>query len=247
MRHQWNQISATYQARHQITTQDIHYGPWSPSERELHLLGNIQGQRVLELGCGGGQCCISFARKGAYVVGLDVSDAQLTFARALAAREKVTVEFIQGSAECLTQWPEGSWDLVFSIYTFQYIEQIEHCLAECYRVLRPGGQLIFSLDHPLRACFFDAEDDELALYPVRSYFDNAPLSWIFPETQVMLQARHYTIAQWLDLLQAQGFRLQRLVEPPPPAALLDEFWPLDSAYASLRHIPQTIIFVAIKT
>ncbi len=246
MRHTWNRISATYQARHQITTQDVHYGPWAPPERELHLLGDVQGQRMLELGCGGGQCCISLARKGALAVGLDVSDEQIAFARALAATEKVAVEFVQGSAERLSNWSAGSWDIVFSVYTFQYINQIEDCLRECYRVLRPGGRLIFSLDHPLRACFFDAEEDELALYPVRSYFDNQPMRWTFPETQATVYAHHYTIAQWLDLLQAQSFRLQRLVEPPPPATLLDKFWPLDSAYAALRNIPQTIIFVVEK-
>ncbi|CAN5592992.1 class I SAM-dependent methyltransferase [soil metagenome] len=246
MRQQWNQISATYQARQQISTNDVHYGPWSPPEHELRLLGNLYDKRVLELGCGGGQCCISFAKKGAHVIGLDASDAQLAFAHTLAATEKVAVEFIQGSAEDLTRWSANSWDIVFSAYTFQYIEQIQTCLAECYRVLRRGGQLIFSLDHPVRACFFDAEEDELVLYPVRSYFDNTPFSWIFPETQVALHTHHYTIAQWLELLQGQGFRLQRLVEPPPPTALLDEFWPLDSAYAALRNIPQTIIFIAAK-
>ena len=50
-----------------------------------------------------------------------------------------------------------------------------HAWRSASRVLRPGGRLVFSLDHPLRDCFFDAEtggeDDEMSIIPARSYFD----------------------------------------------------------------------------
>ena len=247
MRDAWNRASASYQARHQITTTDIHYGPWAPPERLLHLLGDVRGQRILELGCGGGQCCIAFAKRGALAVGLDISDEQIGFARTLAAQEEIDVAFIRGSATQLTDFQASAWDIVFSIYTFPYIDDMPRCLAECSRGLRPGGRLLFSLDHPIRDCFFDGEEEEVAVYPVRNYFDNSPMQWTFADTGVRMQSRHYTVAQWLELLQTSGFRLQRLLEPLPPTGLLDELWPLDSAYAPLRNLPQTIIFVAEKS
>ncbi|MFN8487433.1 MAG: class I SAM-dependent methyltransferase [Caldilineaceae bacterium] len=246
MRKQWNQVSAHYQARRQIQTKDVHYGPWAPTERALGLLGDVRGQHVLELGCGGGQCCIALAKQGAYAVGIDVSDEQIAFARTLAAKELVDVHFRRGSATNLSAFQADAWDIVLSIYTFPYLDEVPACLAECYRVLRPGGQLIFSLDHPFRACFFDAEDEELALYPVRSYFDNTAMQWTFADTGVTLETQHYTVAQWFTLLQQSGFQVQRVLEPLPPLALLDELWPEDSPYAPLRHLPQTIIFVAEK-
>jgi len=246
MRDAWNQISASYQARQQIQTVSAHYGPLAPPESELQLLGDVSGLRILELGCGGGQTSIAFAQQGATVVGVDISDQQLRFARTLAAQAGVAVAFVQGDISVLPNFQAGEWDLIFSTYTLQYVEDLPLCLAECWRLLRHRGRLVFSLDHPLRDCFFDLEEDELAPYPVRNYFDNTPLRWRFPETNVTLHSHHLTLAQWIDQLSSRNFQLCRLVEPMPPPAVLDELWPLDSAYSTLRNIPQTVIFVAKK-
>ncbi len=84
MRAAWNRTSAGYQRLHQIPTDAAHYGPWAPDESELRLLGDVRGKRILEIGCGGGQCSIAFARQGAIAVGIDLSDEQLAFASQLA-------------------------------------------------------------------------------------------------------------------------------------------------------------------
>jgi hypothetical protein len=55
---------------------------------------------------------------------------------------------------------------------------------------------------------------------------------------------HYTVGRWIDLLAAAGLHTVRVVEPPPPTAMLDEFWPEDGPLAALRCVPQTVIFVA---
>lgn len=246
MRKQWNQVSASYQARRQLQTNDVHYGPWAPPERSLHLLGDVRGRHILELGCGGGQCCIALAKQGAKVVGLDVSDEQIAFARTLANKEQANVNFIRNSATDLSAFQTNAWDTVLSIYTFPYLAELPVCLAECYRVLRPGGLLIFSLDHPFRDCFFDAEDEELTLYPVRSYFDHAGMQWTFADTGIPMETQHYTLAEWFTMLQETGFQLRRFLEPPPPTDLLDELWPADSPYAPLRNLPQTVIMIAEK-
>lgn len=243
----WDRLSADYQAHHAFVTDSAHYGPWAPREDELHLLGDVRDRHILDLGCGGGQCSIAFARQGAVATGLDISDAQLDYARQLAAAEKVDVQFVQGTAEDLGAFTSGDWDIVFSTYALHYVADLPRCLSECSRILHPGGLFVFSLDHPLRDCFFDAEDDEIAIYPVFGYFDNRPIRWRWPErTDLVVQSYHHTIAQWIDMLAVAGFQLTRLLEPSPPAALLDATFPSDGALAPLRHIPQTIIFVAEK-
>ena len=134
---------------------------------------------------------------------------------------------------------------MFSAYAFQYVQDMPRCLAECRRVLRPGGQLVFSLDHPFRDCFLDEEEDEVTLYAARSYFDNRPMRWRWGEHDgIPMHSHHHTIAQWLDMLHSAGFRLRRLIEPAPPTEMLDEIWPMDDALAAMRHIPPTIIFSA---
>lgn len=248
LRAAWNLVSGDYQAAHAIPSHSAHYGPWAPPENKLRLLGDVRSLRILEVGCGGGQCSVAFAKQGARVAGIDLSDEQLTFARQLAAREGAAVEFFQGSAVDLGAFNSGDWDVVFSAYAFQYVQEMPRCLAECSRVLRPAGRLVFSLDHPFRDCFLDEAEDTMSIVPSRSYFDNSPQrwSWTLPRGSVPMESYHFTIAQWVEMLAAAGFRLVRLLEPAPPDDLLDEIWPADDALSALRLIPQTIIFVAEK-
>jgi SAM-dependent methyltransferase len=247
----WDRLSSIYQEHHEISTAEVHYGPWAPLERELNLLGDVAGMRILEVGCGGGQCSIAFARQGAVVLGIDLSNVQLAFARRLAENERVAVQFAQGSADDLSAIAESVYDLVFSVNTVQYVANIAACLAECSRVLRPGGRFVFSLDHPLRDCFFDDDQatdqaDDLSIVPARSYFDLHAQRWRWGNSGVVLQTYHRSIGQWTELLATAGFQLLRIVEPPPPTDTLDDVWPVDSALAPLRLIPHVIIFVAQK-
>jgi ubiquinone/menaquinone biosynthesis C-methylase UbiE len=246
MRDAWNRNSATYQSRHDIPTDTALYGPWAPTENELRLLGDVQGKRILEVGCGGGQCSIAFAKQGALAAGLDLSDEQLAFARELAAREGVSVPFIQGNAEDLSPFEDSSWDIVFSAYAFHYVENMDRCLAECHRVLRPGGLLAFSLDHPMRACFWDEEEQQETIYPVRSYFDERPLVWPFSETGILMRSFHRTTARWISLLAEAGFHLRTLLEPAPPKDISNDPWADEYTREIASKIPQTIIFLGEK-
>src|SRR5205085_4996041 len=87
----WDRHSAAYQAGARLPTDVAHYGPDIPTEAEFHLLGDLKGKRVLELGCGGAQCSIAFAKQGAIAIGVDYSGEQLGFARRLCEKENVKV------------------------------------------------------------------------------------------------------------------------------------------------------------
>lgn len=248
----WNRASTIYQRNQQLSTKQVHYGPWSPTEDELHLLGDLRGKRVLDLGCGGGQSSIAMVRQGATVIGVDFSETQLRYAQQLVGQQlspalAQQLRFVHSDAEHLSEIASATIDLVLSVNTLQYVGDVASALHECGRVLCGGGQLIFTTDHPLRSCFVDEEADELAIYPIRSYFNDEPMRWQFPESGAWMVSYHHTLAQWIELLADAGFLLQRLLEPPPPTELADELWPLDGPLAELRHIPQTIIFVAKKS
>ena len=242
----WNAVSAAYQKLHDRPLDSASYGPWSPPESELQLLGDVAGLRILDLGCGGGQNCIAFARQSARVTGVDLSEMQIAHARRLAAAEGVSVDLVLGSMVDLGAFDTGATDIVFSCYTFPYIADIARCLAECARVLCPGGRLVFSLDHPIRGCFFDEEAGELLPYPARDYFDETPVRWRFDGTSVRMETIHRTLDTWIELLNTAGFHVARLLEPAPPAAMLDELWPEDDPRAPLRNLPQCVIFLAEK-
>src|SRR6059058_6554258 len=92
----WDRHASAYQAGAQLPTDVAHYGPDIGTEADFRLLGRLDGKRVLELGCGGAQCSIAFAKQGAHAIGVDFSAEQLAFARRLCEREEVKVELHHG-------------------------------------------------------------------------------------------------------------------------------------------------------
>ena len=131
--------SAAYQSGAELPTNVAHYGPDIPTEAELRLLGDLRGKKVLELGCGGAQCSIAFAKQGATAIGVDFSAAQLAFARRLCEREEVRVELRQGDLADLAFLRADSIDLVFSAYAFGYVEDLNRVFRQVHRVLKVGA------------------------------------------------------------------------------------------------------------
>ena len=147
-RQSWNHISPQYQAHRRISTDDVHYGPLAPGERELGLLEDVRGKQILEIGCGGGQNSIALAKWGATCTGLDPSAAQLEHARRLAQEEGVAIRFVNGAAEDLSAFDENTFDLVLSSFAFDYVADLPRTYSEVGRVLRPGNLFVFCHSHP---------------------------------------------------------------------------------------------------
>ena len=112
-RESWNRLSDYYQKTARISLEDVHYGPYSPGETELQVIGGVKGLEILELGCGGGQNSIVLAKWGAKTVkGLDQSEAQLDYAKRLAKSQNVEVDFIKGNMEDLSAFEDDTFDLI---------------------------------------------------------------------------------------------------------------------------------------
>jgi len=244
MRAVWNKITPHYQKEHQIPTDFVHYGPHCPNEDQLQLTGDVRGKHVLEIGCGGGQCSIAFAKRGAVVTGIDLSDKQIEFARRLAKQEGVEAEFLQGNVEDLSAIRDESQDLVFSAYALQFVEHMDRCFAEVARVLRHEGLFIFSLDHPFWYCL--AEND---LRIESSYFDGT--YWYRWEQEGMssrprVTEHHRTLGEWYRLLLGAGLEVLEIVEPEPVERGSGQDWGDCYAPERQRMVPATIIWKARK-
>ena len=105
------------------------------------------GERVLDLGSGGGIDVLLSARRvgpTGFVYGLDMTDEMLTLARANAAQAgAANVEFIKGTIEDVPL-PDASVDVVISNCVINLSPDKDVVLAEAYRVLRPGGRFAVS-------------------------------------------------------------------------------------------------------
>ena len=103
-----------------------------------------EGERVLDLGSGGGIDVLLSARRvgpTGFAYGLDMTDEMLTLARANATRAGATnVEFVKGQIEDIPL-PEASIDVVISNCVINLSTDKPAVIAEMFRVLTPGGRL----------------------------------------------------------------------------------------------------------
>lgn len=109
-------------------------------ERALPL-----GTRILETGTGKGHFTLALARRGFRVTTIDISEEEQAFARLQAERSGLSglVEFRVGDAGNL-DFPDGSFDAVFSVNLLHHLKDGRRALDEMARVLAPGGKLIVS-------------------------------------------------------------------------------------------------------
>jgi len=130
----WNIVSKGYQEKTRISLEDVHYGPTSPGELELKLLGNVKEKHVLEVGCGGGQNSIVLAKWGAKPVGLDVSEEQIKYAKQLARKVFCVVHPIANRGRVVRYGKRRLWGLgnYFDRRRRTWKWQIEDKVAEFY-------------------------------------------------------------------------------------------------------------------
>jgi ubiquinone/menaquinone biosynthesis C-methylase UbiE len=108
------------------------------------LVPELQGRRVLEVGCGTGNISRALAGRGAQVAGLDVSGPMLAAAHLRAHEQGCSLTLIRGQAGWLP-FPEAVFDGVISILALDFILDRPSALGEMVRVLRPGGFLVLAL------------------------------------------------------------------------------------------------------
>ena len=234
----WDRFAATYQEEAGLPTTVAHYGPDIATEAELRLLGDLRGKRVLELGCGGAQCSIAFAKAGATAIGVDHSGEQLAHARRLCEREEVRVDLRLGDLAELAFLRADSVDLVFSAYAFGYVEDLNRVFRQAHRVLKVGAPLVFSLPHPAYAMIDDDSDEPLAVR--RSYFDPRPAGWSRDGIDFTWYPR--TVADLFGALVRASYRVDVILEPPPLAGGPRSPW----WRPAFSLVPRTLIIRARK-
>jgi SAM-dependent methyltransferase len=214
-RRRWNQDADDYQRRNapqigqQAFTGDIAWGIWGIPESRLNMLGDVAGKDVLELGCGGGQWSMALARRGAWPVGLDLSERQLEHARRLQHATGIAFPLVQGNAE---QVPlrDGCFDIVFADHGAFSFADPYRTVPEAARVLRPGGLLAFSHTSPLYEITTPVASDHAGQRLVRNYFKLHRMEQ--PDGRVEFDLPY---GAWIRVFRDSGLEVLDLIEPRP--------------------------------
>ncbi|ASK30424.1 SAM-dependent methyltransferase [Chryseobacterium sp. T16E-39] len=196
-------------------------GEWHVLQK---MLPDFTGKTVLDLGCGFGWHCRYAIEHGAKsVVGIDLSERMLEKAREINSIEGIT--YIRKALEDV-DYPTEQFDIVLSSLTFHYIESFDEMAHNIYQWLKPEGQFVFSVEHPV----FTAEGTQDWTYgthgekqhwPVDNYFIEGKRSTTFLGESVIKY--HRTITSYLNALLKSGFKIKEVVEAEPSEEMLKQF------------------------
>lgn len=115
-------------------------------EYAFHLLGDVQGKTVIDLGCGTGENIIPLLKRGARVIGMDISPDMIAIARRRLQDANLEAKLTDGDAH-ETGMAYESVDVIFSMALIHHLD-IPVAREEMWRILRKGGTII--LREPIR-------------------------------------------------------------------------------------------------
>ena len=207
----WEATSDSYEERNAVALSGekaMAWGLWRIPETELHVLGDVAGKDILELGCGAARWSIALAGRGARPTGLDLSTRQLEHARRLMEEAGVSFPLIEASAEAVPL-PDASFDVVFCDWGAMTFCDPQFTVPEVARLLRPGGLFAFSTATPIQCLCQDTKLDRLTEHLINDYFGLRRLEW---EDEVDFQLPY---GEWIRLFRRSGFVVEDLIETQP--------------------------------
>jgi SAM-dependent methyltransferase len=211
----WTRYNAEYTnaaAARAWAQPEIAWGIWQIPESKLNVLGDVNGLDVVELGCGTAYFSAWMAQRGARVVGVDPTPAQLDTARRLQRETGIEFRLIKATGEDVPL-PDSSFDLVHSEYGASIWADPHRWIPEAARLLRPGGRLILLCNSPLSMLCMTLE--KVGEQLMRPQTDLHRIEW--PDTgEVEFHPGH---GDWIDILRTNSFEIERLIElfAPPNA------------------------------
>jgi SAM-dependent methyltransferase len=211
----WTKSNAEYTDGNALASWNAEpwWGMWKLPEATLGIFGDVAGLDVVELGCGTAYVSAWLARAGARPIGVDITPAQLATARRCMAETGIEFPLVEADAAA-TGLPEASADLVVSEYGASIWVDPYRWIPEAARLLRPGGRVIFLCNSTL-VILCSPDDGRVTTSLERPQRGMFRFEW---EGGVEFHIPH---GERVDVLRANGFELERLVELYAPDHAVD--------------------------
>lgn len=172
----------------------------------VELAGDVTGRRILDAGCGAGPLFEVLRARGAEMAGFDASAAMIELARRrLGSEANLRVADLGESLP----YADDEFDDVVSSLVLHYLRDWGPPLAELRRVLKPGGRLLLSVNHPFAFHLSTGG----GYFPIVEW----PMEVELAGHQTVLNTWHRPLHAMTEAFAAAGFRIVSIGEPPVSA------------------------------
>jgi SAM-dependent methyltransferase len=181
------------------------------------LLPDLEGKRIVDLGCGFGWFARWASENGAaHVLGLDLSENMI--ARARADTYDPNIEYEIADLECL-ELPEASFGFAYSSLVLHYVVDFDRLVRTVHRALLPGSHFVFTIEHPIYMAptrpGWSVDRDGRKTWPLDRYSVEGPRTTDWLAKGVVKQ--HRTMGTTLNSLIGAGFMIRHVQEWRPTA------------------------------
>ncbi len=200
----------------------------------LKLIPGIKGKKILDAACGPGKYAEILLEQGATVTGFDISPNMVTLAE--ERNNGLGNFFVHDMSEPLQMFKDDSFDVVVCALAMHYLEDWHPTVKEFYRVLKSGGALVISIEHP----FF-----EYLYFKSEHYFEVEAVNatWSGFGKPIQIHSYRRSLNECIQPLTNNGFYIDQLIEPKP----VSEFEKLDPKhFKELNEFPGFIHIRAVK-
>ncbi len=226
----------------EIREREANYNDLIETPIVLEMLPDLKGKKVLDIGCGMGQHAKQYADLGAErILGIDISERMLEFAKQNFSSDRIAYRVM--AMEDIEQINE-KFDVVTSSLAFDYAEDLQKLFNDIYKLLEQGGELIFSMSHPVTTSFtgeyprWTKDDKGKKLYANLENYDfegKRRITWVVEEYEFY----HRKVSTIINDLIKAGFAIKECRESTASDALVKRYHNL---FDGLRHKPDFIFF-----
>lgn len=166
-RETWNLRAKVHQQSEFYDIPGFKAGKCSLNEVELKQVGDVKGKSMIHLQCHFGLDTLSWARRGAKVTGVDISDESIKLAKSLTKELNIEATFVRANLYDVPAEIHDQFDIVFVSYgALIWLDDMDKWAEIVASLLAPGGKLHLIEFHPF---IFTLDDDGLIK---ESYFNN---------------------------------------------------------------------------
>lgn len=208
----------------------------------LGMLPDLRGKTVLDIGCGMGQHAKQYSDMGAAsVLGIDISEKMLEYARAHSHADNITyrqmaMEDIRGL--------DREFDLVTSSLVFDYIKDFDELMKDVYGIMKDGAEFVFSMSHPMSTAYdgqyprYTLSESGKRLYAnINNYFveGRRSITWFVDNYELY----HRTFSSIVNSMIKAGFVIEECRESQISDELRERY---PAVFGGTIHRPDFIFF-----